>query len=269
MSLHILMHDFADDQRSILLLAGTGDGPRLAKLLQQRGWTVSVSVVTEAAARTYGDLGVNGIRIGALGDESGIAALLQQQGPFRWVVDATHPFAVRISRDLNMACRRVRQPLLRFERSVEPIGKAILFQEAGELRLAELQGQRLLLAIGGRQLAAISSIARAGGAELFARCLPSRDGIKAALAAGLLPDRLAVLRPLQGPVPGAIERALCRQWGITAVLCRQSGGVSERLWHRLSEELQLNLLLLQRPEPSPEVELVEDDAALLDRIGDG
>ena len=67
MSLHILMHDFADDQRSILLLAGTGDGPRLAKLLQQRGWTVSVSVVTEAAARTYGDLGVNGIRVGALG----------------------------------------------------------------------------------------------------------------------------------------------------------------------------------------------------------
>ena len=38
------MHDFADDQRSILLLAGTGDGPRLAKLLQQQGWTVSVSV---------------------------------------------------------------------------------------------------------------------------------------------------------------------------------------------------------------------------------
>ena len=82
------MHDFDHDTRSILLLAGTGDGPRLARLLQQQGWTVSVSVVTKAAARTYGDLGVNGIRIGALGDESGIATLLQQQGPFRWVVDA-------------------------------------------------------------------------------------------------------------------------------------------------------------------------------------
>ena len=80
MSQHILMHDFADDQRSILLLAGTGDGPRLAKLLQQHGWTVSVSVVTEAAARCYVDLGVSGIRVGALGDESGIASLLQKQG---------------------------------------------------------------------------------------------------------------------------------------------------------------------------------------------
>ena len=263
------MHDIVYDQRSILLLAGTGDGPRLARLLRQRGWTVCVSVVTEAAARVYGDLGANGIRTGALGDASGIAALLQQQGPFSWVVDATHPFAIRISRDLAMVCRSLRQPMIRYERSLEPIGQAILLQKTAELRFMDLSGQRLLLAIGGRQLAAISSIAKAGGAELFARCLPSRDGVKAALAAGLPPDRLAVLRPLQGDVPGAIERALCRRWGINAVFCRQSGGVSERLWHRISEELDLNLLLLQRPSPPTAVELVEDDAALLDRIQDG
>ena len=263
------MQGSANDQRSILLLAGTGDGPRLARLLQQQGWMVQVSVVTQAAARSYGTLGLAGIRTGALQGQAGIAAMLERQGPFRWVVGATHPFAVQISSDLAMVCRTLGQPLVRYERSMEPLGRGRLLKDAAQLESAGLKDQRLLLAIGGRQLAVIASIARDGGANLFARCLPSAEGVRSALSAGLPPDHLAVVRPLQGVSPGAIEHSLCRRWGITAVLCRQSGGISERLWHRIALELDLTLWLLQRPSPPADVELVEDDAGLLERVGDG
>ena len=43
------------------------------------------------------------ISIGALQGIGGIKAALHQTGPFRWVVDATHPFAARISHELVTA----------------------------------------------------------------------------------------------------------------------------------------------------------------------
>ena len=56
----------ANDQRRVLLLAGTGDGPRLVKELSRRNWRVSVSVVTATAAKAYAGLPVERISIGAL-----------------------------------------------------------------------------------------------------------------------------------------------------------------------------------------------------------
>ena len=66
MSAHILMQGPANDQRRVLLLAGTGDGPRLVKELSRRHWRVSVSVVTATAATAYAGLPVERISIGAL-----------------------------------------------------------------------------------------------------------------------------------------------------------------------------------------------------------
>ena len=97
------------------------------------------------------------ISIGALQGIGGIKAVLHQAGPFRWVVDATHPFAARISHDLVTACAAISTnrccvmsvPLNRLElphwwlmpRHWPP---------------SPLQGQRLLLAIGGRHLPAFN-----------------------------------------------------------------------------------------------------------------
>ncbi|MFM8976251.1 MAG: hypothetical protein ACKOFN_11275, partial [Vulcanococcus sp.] len=45
-----------------------------------------------------------------------------------------------------------------------------------------------------------------------------------------------------------LERALCRRWRISAVLCRAGGGRSEALWRQVCGQLGLRLLLLQRPD---------------------
>ena len=64
----------ANDQRRVLLLAGTGEGPRLVKELSRRNWRVSVSVVTPNAAKAYAGLAVERISIGALQGVGGITA---------------------------------------------------------------------------------------------------------------------------------------------------------------------------------------------------
>ncbi len=256
----------ANDQRRVLLLAGTGEGPRLVQELSRRNWLVSVSVVNPSAANAYAGLEVEGISIGALQGIGGITDALRRAGPFRWVVDATHPFASQISHDLVRACAEVGQPLLRYERRFERVGGASLVTDAEALAALPLQHQRLLLAIGGRYLPTMAAAVRRAGAIPYGRALPSVDGLRAALRSGLPPDHLAVVRPLQGEVPGEIERALCRRWGIHAVLCRQSGGVTEQCWHRLTTELGLRLLLLRRPAPPDGMACVEDVSSLMERL---
>lgn len=263
------MHDRGDDQRRVWLLAGTGEGPTLAAALLQRGWQVSVSVVTKPAAQAYADLELEQLNTGPLAGEVGIHRFLQQQAPFDWVLDATHPFAVCISEDLQQVCRQRDQALLRLMRPSETGGEVVLLRELPLLSQQPLSGRHLLLAVGARHLAAAARAGRAAGAEVYGRVLPSADGLRQALAVGLKPDRLAVLRPLQGGSKGGVERALCRRWSISDVLCRQSGGVTEQLWRAISEEQRVRLWLLQQPAAPIGVETVIGVPALLRRLDHG
>ena len=235
------------------LIAGTGEGPPLAASLLARGWRLRVSVVSALAARAYAPHDGLELAVGALGangGEASIRVLVQQlqqarrQGDgFRWVVDASHPFAVRITAALVAACARCDQALLRLVRAQLPLAQAELLPDLAALGSRLDRAEPLLLAIGARQLAA--AIHSCPTALHHARVLPSPAALQQALAAGLPPARLACLRP--GPTDAAILAALCRRWRIRSVLCRQSGGAGEASWHRLCQELGLRLLLLRRP----------------------
>jgi len=249
----------------IWLLSGTGEGPPLATALLARGWRLRVWVVSEGAARSYPAAPALELAVGPIGGTKAVAEALARaeaagEGP-AWVVDATHPFARRISADLAEACRLRAQPLLRLQRPLLPLGGATLLENLSALITVPLTGRSLLLAIGARHLA--SAVAHSPGSRHHARILPSSGALAEAMAAGLAADRVACLRPSPG---GLIERALCRRWGIEAVLCRRSGGVTEHLWHTLAAEFGLPLLLLERPPEPPGLEC-HGLESLLDRLG--
>jgi len=224
----------------IWLLAGTGDGPPLADALLAQGWHVRVRVVSAAATRAYRPHRRLQVEAGALAGAEAISAELAR--PYAAVVDATHPFAVRISADLSAACQRLNVRLLRLHRGVASGSTAVQLAGLAALGQIDLTGQRLLLAIGRRQLAA--AVALSPAALHHARLLPSPEALQSAQAAGLPAERVACVRPSRS---GWIEAGLLRHWGITTVLARQGGGVSEAVWQRLCREQGLPLLLLQRP----------------------
>lgn len=248
----------------IWVLAGTGDGPPLAAALLQRGWAVLVSVVTPEAARAFPSDPRLHLRVGALGQASAIEALLDQHHPV-WVVDATHPFAEQISRDLQQVCQRRQQPCLQLQRAAVAAEQGLRLERLANLQALarlDLRGERLLLAIGSRRMA--DALAASPAAEHFARVLDRPLSLQLALAAGLRDQRLACLRPAPHGA-GAVERALCRRWRITAVLCRQSGGAAEAQWHGLCRELNLRLLLLEQSGSTLAAGLPL--AALLEKLG--
>ena len=259
-----------NDQRHVWLLSGTGEGPVLVAALVAQGWRVSVSVVSASAAGAYAGLSLEDLWTGPLDGVEGILGVLDQardrhQG-FDWVVDATHPFAVKISTDLQLACQEFAQPLLRFERPMEGCGEASLIASSADLARQTLQGSRLLMALGARHLGQAVRAARQAGAQVFARVLPSPESLRHALASGLPEHHLAVVRPLQGQSHGELESALCRRWSITAVVCRQSGGVTQQLWHKICRQQGLGLWLISRPQPCVAVEAIGSVESLLNRL---
>ena len=256
------MHRQENRQGTVWLLAGTGDGPHLAEVLISQGWHVHVSVVGDMAAHPYRGMALEAIHVGALDGSWGISQWLQTI-PVDWVVDATHPFALRISDQLNQACKRSGHRLVRFERRMEASGQAVVLGSIAELADQPLSGRQLLLALGARQLVEAAMVARKAGATVFARVLPSPLSLIQAAAAGIPSEHLAVVRPLQGPEPGALEAAVCRRWAITDVVCRQSGGATEALWARLSMQMGFGLWLLRRPAPIAEVPVVNSVSQLL------
>jgi len=244
----------------IWLVCGTGDGPPLAKALLERGWRLRVNVVTAAAARAYPPHPRLDLAVGDLTSDGQLLEQLQHCRP-RWLVDATHPFAQRITARLERVCGQAQLPLLRLERQLPeaspptpPLRRRDL-TELAQLSQLDLWGERLMLAIGSRQLG--EALAHSNASAHFARVLDRPGSLQLALAAGLADHQLACLKPggeqpSAGLEPAAIEMALCRRWRISSVLCRQSGGRSEDLWRQTCQRLDLQLLLLERPTPGPD-----------------
>ena len=195
-----------------------------------------------------------------------LRAAAERGHPCRWVIDASHPFALRISAGLAQACRQHGQALLRLRRPLPPTPGAQVLEDLAGLAREPLAGQRLLLAIGARRLA--EAIAHCPTAVHHARLLPSAGALRQAMAAGIPAERVACLRPQgEATAAAAVEAALCRRWGIEAVLCRRSGGPSEAHWRRICRDQGLRLLLLERPPEEPGVQALELDA-LLGRVGE-
>ena len=253
------------------LLAGTGEGPHLAKHFLERGWRLRVSVVTPSAGASYPIDSNLEVVVGALAGACALSALLdlaERQGdPFAWVIDASHPFATRVTAAAVEATRHRPEGFLRLQRPSLAAPTGHLLGQMDELGSHLVGDERLLLAIGARHLreacqqCAFSSFQ--AGVLPHARVLPHPQALKQALQAGLQPSRIACLHPT---ADGAVEQALCHHWQIDTILCRQSGGLTEALWLRIASKLALRLLLLQRP-PEPEGILQLPLKELVDHVG--
>ncbi|MGW3484462.1 cobalt-precorrin-6A reductase [Rhodococcus indonesiensis] len=97
---------------TVLVLGGTGEARALAARLE----TAGVAYLSSLAGRVRNPrLPVGEVRIGGFGGVEGLQQYLRGNGIDR-VVDATHPFAARISGNAATACVAAGVPLLRLAR---------------------------------------------------------------------------------------------------------------------------------------------------------
>lgn len=239
----------------IWLVAGTEDGVWAAGQLLALAVPVRVQVVGPRACRAYGQLATNpAFRCQAMAlSPADIQRVLAGPDPPALVVDATHPFALRITQTLHAACGVSAIPYLRLKRPQLQPGAATVVDRLEAVQ--DLGQGSLLAAIGSRSLARL--VGWHGPQRTAARILPTATALQQALAAGLPPERIAPLQPISAshgeihlpPNPGtSLEAALCRHWAVDVVLARQSGGTPERHWHRVCAAMGVSLWLLRRPD---------------------
>ena len=87
----------------IVLFGGTVEGRELARLCARKGWDCHVYVATDTGEEFLRQLPVT-VHVGRLQAEEMMAEFARLEPAL--VLDATHPYAVEVSRNVRSACQR-------------------------------------------------------------------------------------------------------------------------------------------------------------------
>jgi precorrin-6A/cobalt-precorrin-6A reductase len=228
------------------LIGGTTESVALAQAIASLRLSCTVTVTTAAAEALYPKTPMLRVQVGRL-DADQLEQFLQQQRIVA-VLDASHPYAVEISRMATKAATKRQIPYLRFERSAveaQADTPEVISLDSFENLLAGeyLYQQRVLLTVGYKALPLFRSWQ--DRSTLFARILPAVTSLEAAVTAGFSSDRIIALRP---PVTAELEKALWRHWQISLVVTKASGAVGgEDIKRSVAAELGIRLVVIDRP----------------------
>lgn len=220
----------------ILILGGTAEAADLAARLVAQGET---DVITSLAGRTANPAPLAGeVRIGGFGGAEGLTRYIAENGITK-VIDATHPFASRISENARLACAAAGVPLERPERPVwqrQPGDTWIEVRTLEEAAAALPAGARAFLALGRQHLASFEA---RPDCHFVVRVVDPPD-VPPAFAS----SDLVVGKPSIDP---EAETMLFRDHAITHLICRNSGGTAGYGKIMAARKLGLPVIMIGRP----------------------
>lgn len=237
--------------RRVLLLGGTTEASALARTLGPRD---DVDVVTSFAGLTDNPTAPAGrTRVGGFGGPEGLADYLRTES-IDVLVDATHPFASRMRWNALEAADSVGVRRIRVERPAWRAQPGDCWISVPDLDAAAdtvHAHRRVFLTTGRKELA---PFAVCGDTWFLIRSIEPPDPMPLAHAEVVL-DR--------GPFTVAGERALMISHGIDAVVTKNSGADVTAAKLVAARDLQIPVVMVERP-PNPPGRLVPSvDEALL------
>jgi precorrin-6A/cobalt-precorrin-6A reductase len=238
------------EARTVLVLGGTAEARELAEHLAAESQLRVVSSLAGRIARPR--LPAGEVRIGGFGGPAGLAAYLSEHG-VNAVVDATHPFAERISASAVAACERAVVPLLRLERPGWTQRAGDRWQWADDVDHAARAidpGRRVLLTTGRQGLAAF---AHRDDAWFLVRCVDEPQPP--------LPPHHELLLD-RGPYTLEGELALVDEHRIEVIVTKDSGGTHTQAKLDAARERKLPVIVVRRP-PRPDAATVTTVEAAL------
>ena len=227
----------------LLILGGTAEGRALAEAAAAR-FGSSLTVISALAGRTRAPILPAGeVRIGGFGGADGLAAYLKEER-IDLLVDATHPYATRISAQAcEAAARAATTHLVLVRPSWRPmpgdrwIDVATVEEAVGAI---PAEAGRVFLTVGVRALAP------------FASC-PDLWFLVRLVDEPAEPIPLARHRLIcaRGPFAEADERGLLADYRIDCLVTRASGGEATAAKLAAARKLGLPVVMVRRPPPPP------------------
>ena len=239
----------------VLVLGGTSEARALAAALER---DPAVDVTSSLAGRVARPALPEGrTRVGGFGGAPGLARWLVQEG-VSLLVDATHPFAARISDSAAAASRSTGVPLLVLRRPQWSPGAGDRWHHVDSLAAAAQAlpslGSRVFLTTGRQGLDAFAGL---HDLWFLVRTVdPPAPPLPPAMK--LLLDR--------GPYAEESERTLMRRHRVDVLVTKNSGGSATAPKLDAARSLGLPVVMVRRP-PTPEGATVLDSVeAVLDRV---
>lgn len=242
----------------ILILGGTTEARQLAGKLAARD---NLAVLLSLAGRTESPVaqGVP-VRVGGFGGAQGLAAYLIESGT-DLLVDATHPFAARISANAAAAVRKAGVPIMALRRPAwvpaEGDRWTAVDNAASAAEALGAAPRRVFLALGRQEVGAFEA------APQHYYLIRSVDPVEPRLA---VPDAAYILA--RGPFREADERALLVTHRIDAVVSKNSGGAATHGKISAARALGIEVVMIRRPAVPdvPSAGTVDELAAMLDHF---
>jgi precorrin-6A/cobalt-precorrin-6A reductase len=241
----------------VVILGGTGEARGLAAALAERPGVRVVSTLAGRVARPR--LPDGQVRVGGFGGPDGLAEWLRQEHA-NAVVDATHPFAERISASAVLAARLAGVPLLMLRRPGWTAEPGDDWRWVGSLdeaaQLLPVVGRRAFLTTGRQGLAAFTGVA---GVWFLVRCVDPPDPP--------LPRHMRLLLA-RGPYTVDGELALMAEHKVGVLVTKDSGGELTSAKLHAARKLGLPVVIVRRPAPPdvPAVATVPEVLSWLDNV---
>ena len=162
----------------LCVFAGTTEGREIAEFLAGQSADVTVCVATE-----YGETLLpqgEGLHISARPLPREEMAELFRRERFDLVIDATHPYAKRITESIAATCAGTDTEYLRLLRpdTAAPENAVFVEDAAGAAEYLDRVDGNILLTTGSRELHAFASV-RDFASRAYARVLPMEDSLRA------------------------------------------------------------------------------------------
>ena len=233
--------------KRILIFSGTTEGRELAEWLGSEGIMVHVRVATEYGAVVMEPSANIDVRVGSCGGADGIADVIRDLD-ISIVVDATHPYALNITKHIVEACGRTGAEYIRLKRpdSEEDTEGVVRFDSLEEA-VEYLKGTegRILASTGSNELSLYTRIPDYTE-RVVARVLSTAESVQKCAALGFEGRNLICA---QGPFSEEMNTAMLRQVGASFMVTKDSGdagGFSEKV--RAARKAGATLVVINRPE---------------------
>ena len=237
----------------ILVFSGTKEGNLIIKDLAIAGMNIIASFSSIYGKESIDDyLKDLGERIIVNGGKLDLAEILNliENYKIKIIIDATHPFAINITKNAMVAAEVKKIKYIRFERKELPVVKEknIHYFDSFKSSLNFLIGLsgNIFFTIGSNNLKEYSIIICDLSREIYIKILPTVESINKAIKAGVKTKQIIAFYGFWGK---DILKSFIFEKSIKAVVTKQSGasgGENEKIL--ASKETGCSLIVIKRPE---------------------